>query len=178
MPKHTQLINNSILNRVIESAYIPDRKTYSSAESYQLVLKYNDTRYEYAFRTDKRWPGAAHWTNWVTTDKLPLVICGHRQDYGQGLNKLIIQNPNLFLNPEIKDEYERYHLPHRDHFPIPESLNGPTTYDNCKIRTNSSNVMRGNNKDDDQLTDSILLLIEEFNLKDVVALKLNNRKLF
>jgi hypothetical protein len=176
MPKHTQLINDAILNRIIESAYIPDRKTYSSAESYQLVLKHNDTRYEYAFRTDKRWPGAEHWTDWVTTGKLPLVIAGHQQDYGQGLNKLIIQNPNLFLDPEIKDEYERYHLPHRDHFPIPESLKGPTTYDNCKIRTNSSNVMRGNNKDDNQLTDSVLLLIEEFNLKDLILTKLKSQR--
>jgi hypothetical protein len=167
MPKHTQLINDAIRSLPVHSEYIIDRRTYSSADSYNKVIESNDKRYEYAFKSHKKWPGAESYVQWVE-EKLPLEINGHLQDYGQGENKLINARPDLFLDLEVKDEYERYHLPHLDHYPIPESLGGLTVYENCKIRTASSNVMRGNNKDDDQLAYSLFLLAEEFGVSNKV----------
>ena len=167
MPKHTKLINDAIESLPVHAEYVIDRRTYSSTDSYNRVLQFNDKRYEYAFKTHKKWPGANDYTEWVR-EKLPEFIRGHRIDYGQGENKLINARPDLFLDSEVKDEYERYHLPHLDHYPIPESLGGPTTFDNCKVRTASSNVMRGNNKDDEQLAYSLVLLAEEFNVSDRV----------
>jgi len=167
MPKHTQLINDAIRSLPVHSEYVIDRRTYSSADSYNKVIETNDKRYEYAFKTHKKWPGAESYVRWVE-EKLPIEIEGHIQDYGQGENKLINARPDLFLDPEVKDEYERYHLPHLDHYPIPESLGGPTTFDNCRLRTASSNVMRGNNRDDEQLAYSLVLLAKELGVVDIV----------
>jgi len=167
MPKHTDIINDAIENLEVRSEYLIDRRTYTSTDSYNRVIESNDKRYEYAYKTNKKWPGAENYTQWVD-EKLPKFIGKHRIDYGQGENKLLHARRDLFLDPDVKDEYERYHLPHLDHYPIPESRGGPTTYKNCKIRTSSSNVMRGNNKDDEQLAYSIYQLALEFGVQTQV----------
>lgn len=139
-------INDLIRNRKIVKSYSVDRKTYWSYASYKAVAEKGDLRYDYAHMMDKKWPGANSIEEWI--EKLPVEVNGRFIDYGRGQNKIVVQQRTM--TPEMIYEYEYFHLPEGDHYPVPKSLGGQFEFDNCIVRPKIANMQRQN------LTDELL----------------------
>ena len=135
MPKHTETINRAILGRSVHKYF--ESPAYRSFEAYQLCIKHNDPIYEYAARAYTEWKGAESMMDWIAM--LPKEINGHVIDYGIGPNSLMHTNPDLFLDEEVLDEYNRWHRVNKHHKNQANSKGGKKVFDNCQIITACSN---------------------------------------
>lgn len=138
MLKHTELINNLIKQRLLQTGAVFDRKTYWNASSYRKVAETGDLRYDYAFSIMKKWSGGTL-EEWVS--KMPTEFRGRILDYGRGANKTINQFRDL--DPEVIYEYDYFHTVNADHI-IPKSYGGEWTFQNCIIRPKVANIIRQN----------------------------------
>lgn len=141
--KFQKQINELLEKRKLVIARQINRKTYHSAISYNTVMeKKGDLRYNFYFRHSKRWPGGTM-EEWIL--KCPMTINGNIIDYGRGANKLSNQ---IKMESGMLLEYLKYHTPHLDHYPIPESDGGLRIFSNLKIVNKSANEARGNTPKD------------------------------
>jgi len=157
-------INDLIRNREIVKSYNVDRKTYWSYASYKAVAETNDLRYDYAFMMDKKWPGASSIEDWIK--KLPVEVNGRLIDYGRGQNKIEVRC--RAMSEDMLFEYQYFHLPEGDHYPIPRSKGGQFEFDNCVVRPKIANMQR-QNLEPDELIDALRTTIISYNL-DVNAI--------
>lgn len=155
----TQEINTLIHNRCIVKSYSVDRKTYQSYASYKAVAETNDLRYDYAHMMNKKWPGANNIEDWIK--KLPIEVNGYFIDYGRGQNK--ISTIARDMNSDMLYEYQYFHCPEGDHYPIPKSKGGQFEFNNCIVRPKIANMIR-QNLNDEQLGKALDLTKISFNI--------------
>jgi hypothetical protein len=165
--KHAELtkkINLLITQRdnQLHPAQVIDKRTYWSNESYSLVAKTRDLRYDFAEMMMSKWPGAESSIQWVK-EKLQTEFRGRLIDYGRGENKLTAQFPEILEDPELFYHYDYFHTPNADHYPLPKSMGGTKTFDNCIVRPKTANIMR-QNFEGEALREALLDTIESYNV--------------
>jgi hypothetical protein len=161
----TDRINAMIVERDkdLYPGQVIDRKTYWSSESFALVAHTKNLSWDYACMMNSKWPGAPGGVKQWVDEKLPTEVRGRKIDYGRGENKLTARFPEIFLDPVLFRHYDNFHTPNADHYPIPKSMRGPTTFDNCVVRPKAANIMR-QNFEGETLTEAVIDLIESYGI--------------
>lgn len=156
--KNTEIINNLIKQRTLETSALFDRKTYWCSASYRMIAETKDLRYDYAYSIMKKWSGGTV-DQWVS--KMPIMFGDYLIDYGRGKNKITSQFREI-MTPEILYEYDYFHTVNADHI-IPKSYGGTWTFDNCIIRPKVANIIR-QNFNPETLKEALLVTASSYNI--------------